>query len=514
MPAKPPSTSQHQQIAEAVDGIEGQLRQLGVWQAQPPDADRLDFCAAFGADKLTFFEWLQWVLLPRVRAILGGDGEFPDHSEVGVYAVRELDGYRGAESLMSRLCEFDQLFTETPTATNAATSNGPFADHDEFVAHLIQRGVVTPQELTVRGYLIALQVGNPTAARAHLSPPRCDDDGFQPEPPFEIYDFHLQRPELRADCAVVQADLAGTDAAGAKAHTDLPFVLVEHAGRWLIDLDRSMAMQRTGDPRGADEFDRALANFTRDILPQHQAALVERFGTSLQLELQTDGMLRHPDVLRELDRFLAGDLHTAVGMMQSAALLSLREGLQRVVLAFAAHRGERGVFRRDTELRVVLHPGLHGEFRSAVSLCRVLEITASQELASRYQYANERLGHWQEKLAGRHGLDFDFQIDWQRFTQSRDPLTNAWALHLLAEHGIEPLGEVLDAQLGADRALAQRTRTWLRELRLSHAGSPAERGVLRFDADTLLVEVHVGEEFDGYWTALELHDRLRRALDG
>ena len=47
----------------------------------------MNFQAAFGADTLAFPEWLQWVLLPRIRDGLAGGG-LPSHSEVATYAVR------------------------------------------------------------------------------------------------------------------------------------------------------------------------------------------------------------------------------------------------------------------------------------------------------------------------------------------------------------------------------------------------------------------------------------------
>ncbi|MGO9258245.1 MAG: YqcC family protein [Bryobacteraceae bacterium] len=45
--------------------------------------------ALFG-DTMTFYQWLQFVLLPRVREIIDQHGAFPAKSAVGAYAAPQL----------------------------------------------------------------------------------------------------------------------------------------------------------------------------------------------------------------------------------------------------------------------------------------------------------------------------------------------------------------------------------------------------------------------------------------
>lgn len=379
-----PSSSRQQQIARAIAAIEHELRALGLWQDTPPPAERLAFTAPFGADTLGFCEWLQWVLVERVRSILTEGGEFPRSSAVGTHAVRELDGYPGAEALIARLAEFDALFDAE----------------------------------------------------------RCDLDGE------------------------------------------------------------------------ADGFRGALAQFEQEALPRHQQALVERLGTPLRLLLETAGMTPRARTVRNLDEFLAGDFYTAVAMMASAPLLALREGLQCIVIAFAPARRDRGVFRRDGELRLVLHPEAQADCRGVGALSRVLEFSVHAGLAAEYRHANARLAHWQELFVQCHGLDVGFVVAWQRFTGDHDALANAWSLHLLAEHGIDALGAALDTLLVVHPELVAPARGWLRELRLDRAAAPSTGAVRRVDEDALLVEIHIAENFTGYWSRSELQERLRRALGG
>ena len=50
---------------------------------------------------------IQFVFMERIRDIVNEEGEFPSESNVGAYAVRELDG--DPDALTQRLCELDDL---------------------------------------------------------------------------------------------------------------------------------------------------------------------------------------------------------------------------------------------------------------------------------------------------------------------------------------------------------------------------------------------------------------------
>ena len=58
---------------------------------------------------MTFYQWLQFVLLARVRDVIVERGQFPRQSQVGAYAVRELDGCDVASGLINTLSEFDEF---------------------------------------------------------------------------------------------------------------------------------------------------------------------------------------------------------------------------------------------------------------------------------------------------------------------------------------------------------------------------------------------------------------------
>jgi len=55
---------------------------------------RLESDQAFFADTMTYFQWLQFVLVPRITEMSPSGERFPKESNAGAYAVRALDGLR------------------------------------------------------------------------------------------------------------------------------------------------------------------------------------------------------------------------------------------------------------------------------------------------------------------------------------------------------------------------------------------------------------------------------------
>jgi len=100
----------YQKAAEKIEDIIKEMRAEGMWQSEPLPEDAYDFSAAFGADKLAFEQWIQFILVPRVDEIIKEKGTFPSGSMVGTYAIREFDGLEKASYLITLLCEFDALF--------------------------------------------------------------------------------------------------------------------------------------------------------------------------------------------------------------------------------------------------------------------------------------------------------------------------------------------------------------------------------------------------------------------
>ena len=64
-------------LAAALQELEGELRQWGLWSLEPPSAAQLASEAPFCADTLAFEQWLQWVFIPQVNQLLATGAPLP-----------------------------------------------------------------------------------------------------------------------------------------------------------------------------------------------------------------------------------------------------------------------------------------------------------------------------------------------------------------------------------------------------------------------------------------------------
>ncbi|WJW75654.1 YqcC family protein [Thiohalobacter sp. IOR34] len=71
-----------QQLADLLDRLEAELRRQRLWEANPPSAAALASPLPFCHDTLAFHQWLQWVLIPRLRALLDAGRPLPHDSAI------------------------------------------------------------------------------------------------------------------------------------------------------------------------------------------------------------------------------------------------------------------------------------------------------------------------------------------------------------------------------------------------------------------------------------------------
>lgn len=105
-------------IAEQMLLIERELRLQGWWSAQSPSDEALASQEPFAVDSLDFAEWLQWIMLPRMKFILENDQPLPSAS--GILAMAEMvyqDRAAQSRGLRSALEVFDRLISEAGAAS-------------------------------------------------------------------------------------------------------------------------------------------------------------------------------------------------------------------------------------------------------------------------------------------------------------------------------------------------------------------------------------------------------------
>lgn len=76
------SSSMYVEIASLLIDIEAELRRLRQWDEQPPSAEALASTEPFCVDTLSFPQWLQFVFLPRMHALVAAQQLPPGRCEI------------------------------------------------------------------------------------------------------------------------------------------------------------------------------------------------------------------------------------------------------------------------------------------------------------------------------------------------------------------------------------------------------------------------------------------------
>lgn len=101
-----------QQVSRLVADMEQEMRRLGLWSSHVPMAEALASRVPFCYDTLHFWQWLQWILIPRIRLIITSDTDLPETSDISPLAEVEFRRLsQDTSSLLQMIREFDQLIT-------------------------------------------------------------------------------------------------------------------------------------------------------------------------------------------------------------------------------------------------------------------------------------------------------------------------------------------------------------------------------------------------------------------
>jgi uncharacterized protein YqcC (DUF446 family) len=100
------------EVAEVLIDIEAQLRQLGQWHRVRPSAEALASQQPFCVDTLTLPQWLQFIFLPTLYAILEEGQALP--GRCGIAPMAE-EYFRGtglrSQDLVEALRKMDRLLS-------------------------------------------------------------------------------------------------------------------------------------------------------------------------------------------------------------------------------------------------------------------------------------------------------------------------------------------------------------------------------------------------------------------
>jgi len=111
------STQRERALLAVVDGLEAELRRAQLWDPEPPSEHMLASCQPFCIDTLAFSQWLQWLLIPRMRSVLAGERPMPTRSAIYPLAEDYFEDLEDSCALLALIERFDQLIRGDVAAT-------------------------------------------------------------------------------------------------------------------------------------------------------------------------------------------------------------------------------------------------------------------------------------------------------------------------------------------------------------------------------------------------------------
>lgn len=96
------------------------MKRTGAWDVARPDDAAFADMGPFGSQTMAFEQWLRWVFVPHVEALIATAGPWPAASQVATVAVREGDTNPAVAALVDALAAFDAGFGDDAGRDNQA----------------------------------------------------------------------------------------------------------------------------------------------------------------------------------------------------------------------------------------------------------------------------------------------------------------------------------------------------------------------------------------------------------
>lgn len=100
----------YHQCQTLLAALEVALRQAGLWDSEAPEAAALASREPFAVDTLSCQQWLQWIFVPRMNALLRAQAPLPGPFAISPYVEETLKEHAGCEAVLAVTRQLDALF--------------------------------------------------------------------------------------------------------------------------------------------------------------------------------------------------------------------------------------------------------------------------------------------------------------------------------------------------------------------------------------------------------------------
>lgn len=100
------------QVRQLLLELEQAMKQHQLWEATPPSDDALSNPDPFCVNTLTPSQWLQWVFVPKMHALLDAEAALPRNFAITPYLEEAISDEAHLEALHAPLIKLERLLTE------------------------------------------------------------------------------------------------------------------------------------------------------------------------------------------------------------------------------------------------------------------------------------------------------------------------------------------------------------------------------------------------------------------
>jgi uncharacterized protein YqcC (DUF446 family) len=97
-------------VSRALQTIVRTMKEENLWDVSRPNEEAFINMGAYGQRTMAFGQWLRWVFVPNVEALVASQGPWPIRSWVAAIARREGETDRKIRLVVDSLVAFDRLF--------------------------------------------------------------------------------------------------------------------------------------------------------------------------------------------------------------------------------------------------------------------------------------------------------------------------------------------------------------------------------------------------------------------
>lgn len=99
----------YQQLQQALLKLQQTMQQHALWQHLPPSESAFQSQQPFALDTMSPTEWLQWIFIPRMQALIEAKAPLPQQIAISPYLEEALKEEQYLVALLENIRSIEQL---------------------------------------------------------------------------------------------------------------------------------------------------------------------------------------------------------------------------------------------------------------------------------------------------------------------------------------------------------------------------------------------------------------------